>query len=98
MIEQSRFIAHVKPVETTAGGRCGLSRRYGADYKDATHNVPAMVIGDKFQIQWASDDGEPQGTSGAPIVQMLVKEGITNMSSCGDSIFRGNQTRDRRSC
>ena len=38
-----------------------------------------MVIGDKFQIQWASDDGEPQGTSGAPMVQMLVNEGITNV-------------------
>ena len=48
-------------------------------YKDATHNVPAMVIGDKFQVQWASDDGEPQGTSGAPIVQMLVQENITNI-------------------
>jgi uncharacterized YigZ family protein len=49
-------------------------------YKDATHNVPAMVIGDKFQIQWTSDDGEPQGTAGAPIMQMLVKEGLTNLA------------------
>ena len=48
-------------------------------YKDATHNVPAMVVGDKSQIQWASDDGEPQGTSGAPMVQMMVKEGLTNL-------------------
>ena len=48
-------------------------------YKDATHNVPAMVIGNKSQIQWASDDGEPQGTSGAPMVQMMVKEGLTNL-------------------
>ena len=38
-----------------------------------------MVLGDKFQIQWGSDDGEPQGTSGAPIVQMLVAQGITNV-------------------
>jgi len=38
-----------------------------------------MVIGDKSQIQWASDDGEPQGTSGAPMVQMMVKEGLTNL-------------------
>ena len=48
-------------------------------YKDATHNVPAMVLGEKCQIQWASDDGEPQGTSGAPMVQMLVGEGLTNL-------------------
>ena len=38
-----------------------------------------MVIGDKSQIQWASDDGEPQGTSGAPMVQMMIKEGLTNL-------------------
>ena len=36
-----------------------------------------MVIGDKAQIQWASDDGEPQGTSGAPIVRLLVSSEIT---------------------
>ena len=67
VIDKSRFIAHVFPVESRE------------EYKDATHNVPAMVIGDKSQIQWASDDGEPQGTSGAPMVQMMVKEGLTNL-------------------
>ena len=51
----------------------------GSQYKDATHNVPAMVIGDKQQIQWASDDGEPQGTSGAPMVQLMVNQGLTNL-------------------
>lgn len=76
-IEKSRFIAHVKPVSTREEADAFISK-IRSIYKDATHNVPAMVIGDKFQIQWASDDGEPQGTSGAPIVQMLVKEGITN--------------------
>ena len=44
----------------------------------ATHNVPAFVVGNAMQLQWASDDGEPQGTSGAPIVQLLVSEGLTN--------------------
>ena len=48
-----------------------------------------MVIGDKMQIQWASDDGEPQGTSGAPIVQMLVREGITNTALVVTRYFGG---------
>ena len=48
------------------------------EYRDATHNVPALVTGDKMQIQWASDDGEPQGTSGAPMLMKMVNEGITN--------------------
>ncbi|MCL1982535.1 MAG: YigZ family protein [Clostridiales bacterium] len=88
VIEKSRFIAHVKPVETKdeadrhiAGVRAG--------HRDADHNVPAVVIGDKFQLQWASDDGEPQGTSGAPIVQMLVKEGVTNVAVVVTRYFGG---------
>ena len=87
-IEKSRFITHVKPVENRDEAEefiATVKKRY----KDATHNVPAMVIGDKFQIQWASDDGEPQGTSGAPIVQMLVKEGITNVALVVTRYFGG---------
>ena len=45
-------------------------------HKDATHNVPAMVLGDKMQIQWASDDGEPQGSAGRPILDVLDRKGV----------------------
>ena len=78
VIDKSRFIAHVCPVESREEADAFLAE-IREQYKDATHNVPAMVIGDKSQIQWASDDGEPQGTSGAPMVQMMVKEGLTNL-------------------
>lgn len=78
IIEKSKFIAHVKPVETKEEADEFIAA-IKKKYKDATHNVPALVLGDKFQIQWASDDGEPQGTSGAPMVQMMVKEGVTNL-------------------
>lgn len=78
VIEKSRFIAHVCPVESREEADVFLAE-IREKYKDATHNVPAMVIGDKSQIQWASDDGEPQGTSGAPMVQMMVKEELTNL-------------------
>ena len=78
VIDKSRFIAHVFPVESRAEADAFLAE-IREKYKDATHNVPAMVVGDKSQIQWASDDGEPQGTSGAPMVQMMVKEGLTNL-------------------
>lgn len=88
IIEKSRFIAHVKPVEGRDEAEVFIAEIRGR-YKDATHNVPAMVIGDKFQIQWASDDGEPQGTSGAPMVQMLVKEGITNVAIVVTRYFGG---------
>lgn len=78
VIDKSRFIAHVCPVESREEADAFLAE-IREKYKEATHNVPAMVIGDKSQIQWASDDGEPQGTSGAPMVQMMVKEGLTNL-------------------
>ncbi|MGN0701777.1 MAG: YigZ family protein [Lentihominibacter sp.] len=78
IIEKSKFIAHAKPVETREEADAFIGE-IKSRYKDATHNVPAMVLGEKCQIQWASDDGEPQGTSGAPMVQMLVGEGLTNL-------------------
>ena len=78
IIERSRFIAHAMPVSDREEADAFIAS-IKSQYKDATHNVPAMVLGDKSQIQWASDDGEPQGTSGAPIVQMLVSEGLTNL-------------------
>ena len=78
IIEKSRFIAYVSPAESREEAEEFIAS-IRKKHRDATHNVPAMVLGDKMQIQWGSDDGEPQGTSGAPIVQMLVAQGITNI-------------------
>ncbi len=77
-IERSKFITYVKPVSTKEEADEFITS-IKKKHRDATHNVPAMVIGDKMQIQWASDDGEPQGTSGAPMVKMMVNAGITNV-------------------
>ena len=87
-IDRSRFIGHVKPVESREEAEAFISE-IRSKHKTATHNVPAFVIGDQFQLQWASDDGEPQGTSGAPIVQMLVKEGVTNIAVVITRYFGG---------
>ena len=88
VIDKSRFIGHVKPVESREEAEEFIAE-IRSKHKAATHNVPAFVIGDQFQLQWASDDGEPQGTSGAPIVQMLVKEGITNIAVVITRYFGG---------
>lgn len=88
IIEKSRFICYVSPAESREEAEeffAAIKKKH----KDATHNVPAMVIGDKMQIQWASDDGEPQGTSGAPMVQMLVSAGITNVAVVVTRYFGG---------
>ena len=87
-VERSRFIAHVRPVSSREEADAFIGE-IKKKYKDATHNVPAMVIGDKMQIQWASDDGEPQGTSGAPIVRLLTAEGITDTAVVVTRYFGG---------
>lgn len=87
-IEKSRFIAHARPVESKEEADAFFSE-VRTTHRGATHNVPAFVIGEKSELQWASDDGEPQGTSGAPIVQMLVKEGITNTAVIVTRYFGG---------
>jgi len=88
IIEKSRFIAHIAPASSKEEADAFVAKVKAA-YKDATHNVPAYVIGDKMQIQWGSDDGEPQGTAGAPIVQMLVKENLTNVCVVVTRYFGG---------
>ena len=87
-IEKSRFIAHVSSVNSREEAEAFIAS-IRLQYKDATHNVPAFVIGEKMQLQWGSDDGEPQGTSGAPIVQMLVKMGLTNICVVVTRYFGG---------
>ncbi|MBQ5813173.1 MAG: YigZ family protein [Clostridia bacterium] len=86
--EKSRFIAYVRPVSSREEAEAFI-REIRAKHRDATHNVPAMVLGEKMQIQWASDDGEPQGTSGAPIVRMLVSESVTNVCIVVTRYFGG---------
>jgi len=88
IIEKSRFIANMASVSSKEEAEAFISA-IRAQYKDATHNVPAYIIGDKMQIQWGSDDGEPGGTAGTPIVQMLQKEGITNVVCVVTRYFGG---------
>ena len=88
IIEKSKFIAYVKPVSSKEEADAFVAE-IKKKHRDATHNVPAMVIGDKMQLQWASDDGEPQGTSGAPIIKMLSGAGITNVAIVVTRYFGG---------
>lgn len=88
VIERSRFIAHITPVRTREEAEAFIDE-IRADYRDATHNVPALVVGEKMQVQWASDDGEPSGTSGAPMLHFLVNKGITNTAIVVTRYFGG---------
>ena len=88
IIERSRFIAHVSPAETPEEARlfiAGIKEKY----KYATHNVPAFVCGAGSEHQWASDDGEPQGTSGMPVLKLITAEELTNVAVVITRYFGG---------
>lgn len=76
--KKSRFIATVFPVdsEETALGHIEAMKK---KYWDARHNCYAYVIGERQQLQRASDDGEPQGTAGRPILEVLLGEEVCNV-------------------
>ena len=78
VIDRSRFIAHIARAFSKDEADAYIAG-IRAQYKDATHNVPAFIVGEKSELKWTSDDGEPQGTSGPPMLQMLEREGLTNV-------------------
>jgi len=78
IINKSRFIGYIKPIETVEEATAFIEE-IKKKHWDASHNVPVYVLGDKFQVQKYSDDGEPSGTAGVPILNMLKNEGITNV-------------------
>lgn len=78
IVEKSRFIAHASPAETPEEARLFVSE-IRERYKDASHNVPAFVCGAGKEHQWASDDGEPAGTSGMPVLKLITAEDLTNV-------------------
>ena len=87
-VERSRFIAHVSPAESPEEAKLFIADIKGR-YKDATHNVPAFICGRGMEHQWASDDGEPQGTSGMPILKLISAEELTNLAVVVTRYFGG---------
>lgn len=77
IIEKSKFIANIKSVETEEDALKFINK-VKVEYKDATHNVWAYVIGENQNTQRYSDDGEPSGTAGIPTLEVLKKENLTN--------------------
>ena len=77
IINKSCFIGHACPCETEDEALAFL-QRIRARYKDATHNCYAYVIGRNAGIMRYSDDGEPGGTAGLPMMEVLKAQGVVN--------------------
>jgi len=76
--KKSRFIATVRPVKSEEEA-LEFIESMRKKYWNATHNCFAYVIGEHFQIQRCSDDGEPSGTAGKPMLDVLLGEEIHNV-------------------
>ncbi len=74
-IQKSRFIAHVKRAETEEEAQ-GFIQEIKKEHWNATHNCSAYMIGEHDQIQKANDDGEPSGTAGVPMLEVLKKRNL----------------------
>lgn len=77
IIERSRFIGYAAPVSSEEEAM-DFIEKIKNQHKDATHNVTAYVVGLHNEVQRYNDDGEPAGTAGVPILEVLKKEDLRN--------------------
>lgn len=85
--KKSKFIANVKPVDNEEAAIEFLNE-IRSKYSDATHNVYAYVI-DENNIFRYSDDGEPSGTAGMPVLDAIRKSGIVDVAVVVTRYFGG---------
>ena len=77
IVNKSRFIGHAKPVDTEEAALAFLAEMR-EEYADASHNCYAYIIGPNMGVMRYSDDGEPGGTAGMPIIEVLKAREVTN--------------------
>ncbi|MFJ5623497.1 YigZ family protein [Peribacillus loiseleuriae] len=88
IIEKSRFISHIARTESEEEAQAFI-HHIKKLHKDATHNCSAYLIGEHDQIQKALDDGEPSGTAGVPILEVLKKKGLKDTTVVVTRYFGG---------
>ena len=86
--KKSRFIATVRPVSTEEEAVAFIDEMK-KKYYDARHNCSAFVIGSKGELTRSSDDGEPSGTAGRPMLEVLTGSGIRNVAVVVTRYFGG---------
>ena len=86
--KKSIFIGHVKRVESEDEAK-EFIKNVKNQHKQARHNVYSYIIGENRGIQRYSDDGEPQGTGGIPIMEVFKKSDITDVAVVVTRYFGG---------
>ena len=86
VIEKSRFICTLKKVQSEAEAQ-EFIKTIKKEFWDATHNCSAYIVDD--MAQRSSDDGEPSGTAGLPMLEVLRKNKLTNTAAVVTRYFGG---------
>lgn len=87
-IKKSRFICHVKRIYSEEEARNFITDIKKEHYK-ATHNCSAFIVGERSEIKRTSDDGEPSGTAGVPMLGVLENHNLTNLCVVVTRYFGG---------
>ncbi|MFG2001475.1 YigZ family protein [Spirillospora sp. NPDC048911] len=87
-IRKSRFVCTLARVRSEQAAVEFLAGHRRA-HRDATHNCTAYVLGERGEITKSSDDGEPAGTAGVPMLEVLVRRGLTDTAAVVTRYFGG---------
>jgi uncharacterized YigZ family protein len=88
VIDKSRFIAHISRA-TTEEEAIAFIQAIKKEHNNATHNCSAYLIGETNNIQKANDDGEPSGTAGVPMLEVLKKRELKDTVAVVTRYFGG---------
>ncbi|WP_129044670.1 YigZ family protein [Companilactobacillus metriopterae] len=87
-IKKSKFIAHLAPTNSEQEAK-EFIEKIKLQEKNATHNCSAYVVLENIEIERMSDDGEPSGTAGAPILNVIQQNNLKNISVVVTRYFGG---------
>lgn len=87
-IKKSKFICHLFRIDNEEQAREYINQIKKEHYK-ANHNCSSYLLGENFEIQRSSDDGEPSGTAGVPILEVLKKNELQNTLAVVTRYFGG---------
>lgn len=87
-IKKSKFICHLFRIESEEQAKEYIAKIKKEHYK-ANHNCSAYMLGENFEIQRSSDDGEPSGTAGVPMLEVLKKNQLQNTLAIVTRYFGG---------
>ena len=86
--KKSKFIAHLKKIDSEDDAITYINE-LKKEYWDARHNCYAFIMGNRNEVQRFSDDGEPGGTAGKPILDVIAGSGIHNIVMVVTRYFGG---------